>query len=84
MIEGLVGSDSTFWSSFKQAELDKIRLIDLLNRSLFFGECGCDGVEADGPAAKFLDHGLQDVPVGTVQTKVINAKHLQSLLHNLL
>lgn len=79
MLVGFRGDAAAARSPFEKAELDEVGLVDVFDGGLFFGECGAEGVEADGAPAEFFDKYGKERAVGRVKTELVHAEELQCI-----
>src|SRR5205814_128657 len=75
--------DSAAGGSLQEAELEQVRLVDVLDRVRFLAEGDGQGREADRPAFELLDHGAQQSPVGPLEAALVDLHQLERLAGDL-
>src|SRR6478736_10274772 len=56
----------------EESRLEKVGLVEVLERSAVLSDRRGDGADADGTAAEFLDDGRQDPPVDLVEPVLVH------------
>src|SRR5487761_1201248 len=76
------GGNAAALRAVEQAELHQIRLVNFLDRVLFFAERRGERVESTRPAAIFLNNGEQQVAVHLIEAVLVDPKQPQRFLRH--
>ena len=63
----------------KQTELHQVRLVNFLDRILFFAKRGGERIQAHRAAGIFLEDRAHEIAVHVVKTVFVHAEHRQSV-----
>ena len=77
MLIGVRSEGAAAGGALDKPELEKVGLIEFLNRRFFFGKRGRQSAEADRPATEFVRHHFEKLPVGGRKTFFIDAKEFE-------
>ena len=70
-------------SAIQKSVLDQIRLIYFLDRACIIPDCGCQGIQADGPPVKFPDDREKQPAVCLIKTEAVHLQQIQCHLCHL-
>ena len=75
-----LGDDAAARRAVDEAELDEVRLVDVLDGVARLADGSGECVEADGAARELLDHRAQHAAVGVVEAGLVDFEHAQGLV----
>ena len=80
MGKGFGGSDAAARGASKEAKLDEVRLVDILDGLALLARRRSDCLDTDGTAGEFFDHHREDVSVSWLEAEVVHLKEVEGFL----
>ena len=77
MLVARFGHDTAARRASDETELDKIGLVDFLDRLFFFADDGCDGAQSGRAAAEFLNDSSEHVAIGRLEAERIDFEQVE-------
>ena len=74
-----LGDDAAPRRALQEAELEKVRLVHVLDRVRLLAERDGERRETHGPAAELEEHRLEKIAVGSLQAELVHLEELERL-----